>query len=124
MAAEKKKSNLLKSFKFAFEGIHAAIQTETNWKIGLIEAIFVLILGFYFDISRYDWIIVSLMIGLVLTSELINSAMEAIVDSFTSQEHPGAKKAKDFAAGAVVIIIITAAVVGSLVFIPYLTHKL
>lgn len=116
----KPKSNLLRSFRYAFEGMYSGIKTETNWKIGIIEAIFVIIAGFYFHISRIDWIIVIILIGLVLSAELGNSATEAIVDSFTSKEHPGAKLAKDFSAAAVVIMIIAAGVVGAMIFLPYL----
>lgn len=114
-----KKSNLLRSFKYAFEGIYSGIKTETNWKIGIIEAFFVLLLSFYFNISRTDWIIVIVLIGVVLYAELCNSAIEAIVNSFTSTQHPGAKLAKDFSAGSVVILIIAAAVVGLIIFAPY-----
>ena len=111
---------LVRSFRFAFEGMYSAVKTETNWKIGLIEAVVVIAAGFYLKLSRNDWIIVALMIGLVLSAELGNSAVEAIVNSFTDEYHPGAKLAKDFSAGSVVIIIIAAAIVGILVFWPYL----
>lgn len=111
---------LVRSFRFAFEGMYSAVKTETNWKIGLIEAVVVIAAGFYLNLSRNDWIIIILMIGLVLSAELGNSAVEAIVNSFTDEYHPGAKLAKDFSAGSVVIIIIAAAVVGILVFWPYL----
>lgn len=115
-----KNSNLLKSFRYAFEGIYSAIKTETNWKIGILEAILVIVAGFTLHISKSDWIIVIILIGLVLSAELGNSAIEAIVDSFTPDQHPGAKLAKDFSAGSVVIVIMTAAIVGFLVFLPYL----
>lgn len=111
---------LMKSFRYAFEGIYSGIKTETNWKIGLLEALVVIVAGFYLKLSRQDWIIVTLMIGLVLSAELGNSAVETIVNSFTDEYHPGAKLAKDFAAGSVVIVVITAAVVGLLVFMPYI----
>lgn len=118
--SRKPRSNLLKSFKYAFEGIYAGLKTETNWKIGLLEALVVILAGFYFHLSRSDWIVIIILIGLVLSAELGNSATEAIVDSFTQEEHPGAKLAKDFSAGAVVIVIISAAVAGLLIFWPYL----
>lgn len=118
----KPRSNIFRSFRYAFEGMYSGIKTETNWKIGLLEAIIVVLVGFYLNISRTDWIIVILLIGLVLSAELGNSAVEAIVDSFTKEEHPGAKLAKDFAAGSVVIVIITAAIVGTIIFLPYLSR--
>lgn len=115
----RKNSNIFRSFRFAFEGIYSGIKTETNWRIGLIEAVVVILAGIYFQISYPDWMIIFILIGLVLSAELGNSAVEAIVDSFTAKEHPGAKLAKDFSAGSVVIIIITAAVVGTMIFLPY-----
>lgn len=117
---EKPKFNLIRSFKFAFEGIYSGSKTETNWKIGIIEAIIVVAAGFYLNISKEDWMIVIVLIGVVLYAELCNSAIEAIVDSFTPNEHPRAKLAKDLSAGSVVILIIAAAVVGLMIFLPYL----
>lgn len=111
---------LFRSFRYAFEGMYSGIKTETNWKIGLIEAFLVILAGFYLHISRTDWMIVIILIGIVLSAELCNSAVEAIVDSFTQDQHPKAKLAKDFSAGSVVIVIIAAAVVGLMVFLPYL----
>lgn len=113
-------NRLLKSFRHAFEGIYSGVKTETNWTIGLIEAIAVIALSWYLNISRADWIIVIILIGVVLYAELCNSAIEAIVDSFAPDVHPGAKLAKDFSAGSVVILIIAAAVVGWIIFWPYI----
>jgi len=110
---------LLRSFKYAFAGLSEAVQTETNWKIGILEAIIVIAGGFYFNISKLDWILVILLIGIVLSAELCNSAIEAIVDSFVDREHPRAKIAKDFAAAQSVILIISAGIAGILIFWPY-----
>lgn len=115
---------LIKSFRFAFEGIFSAVQTETNWKIGIVEAILTFAAGLYFKIAKTDWLIIIIMVGIVLSAELFNSAIETIVDSFTHDTHPGAKLAKDFAAGAVVMTIIAAAVVGLIVFLPYFSSWL
>ncbi|MDO8610625.1 MAG: diacylglycerol kinase family protein [bacterium] len=121
MASKFSPRRIAKSFRFAFEGIWAGVKSETNWTIGIIEAIVVIWAGFYLNISKSDWIIVILLIGLVLYAELCNSAIEAIVDSFTPEEHPKAKLAKDFSAGSVVILIIAAAVVGTIIFWPYVS---
>lgn len=112
---------LIRSFRYAFEGLWAAIKTEANWTIGILEALVVIGTSFYLNISKADWIIVILLIGVVLYAELSNSAIEAIVDSFTEHEHPKAKLAKDFSAGSVVILIMAAAVVGIVIFLPYLS---
>lgn len=110
---------LFRSFKYAFQGLHSATQTETNWKLGILEAIIVIAAGYYFQISKLDWILVILIIGIVLSAELCNSAIEAIIDSFVDHDHPKAKTAKDFAAAQSVIIIISAAIAGIIIFWPY-----
>lgn len=111
---------LARSFKYAFEGIWVGVKDETNWKIGIIESFFVIGAGFFFQITKVEWIIVIISIGLVLYAELCNSAIEAIVDSFTPNEHPRAKLAKDFSAGSVVILIIATGIVGLIIFLPHL----
>lgn len=107
------------SFKYAFEGIIAAVKEEPNLKFHIITALLVIVLGFYFQISFPDWIIITLLISLVLTLELTNTAIEAVVDSFTEQQHPRAKYAKDISAAAVLVISIAAAVIGLIIFLPY-----
>jgi undecaprenol kinase len=77
-----------------------------------------LALGFYFKITKAEWLAIVLTIGFVITFELINTAIEEIVDSFTDQVHPAAKKAKDVSAAAVLIASITAVIIGILIFLP------
>lgn len=112
------------SFKYAFQGFCIAVKSETNWIIGVIESTIVIIAGFYFNITHTEWVLVILIIGVVLSSELCNSAIEAIVDSFVSHEHPKAKIAKDFAAGQSVIVVLAAAVSGAIIFWPYIKNLL
>lgn len=109
------------SFKYAFEGIAAALKKEPNLKFHLLIALIVIIAGFFLRISQKDWIIVVILIGLIISVELTNTAIEAVVDAFTPSEHPGAKLAKDISAGAVLVVSITAAAVGIIVFLHYLT---
>lgn len=120
MESYQPKSNLFKSFKYGFAGLHSATRTETNWKIGIVEALFVIGAGLYFNISRNDWIAVLITIAIVLNAELTNSAIEQMVDNFVQKEHPGAKLAKDISAGAVVILILAAAIIGIIIFYPYI----
>jgi diacylglycerol kinase len=108
------------SFKYAFEGITAAVKEEPNLRFHLGFAFLVLLVAFYFQISALDWIIVVIMIGLVLTLELTNTAIEAVVDSFTEEQHPRAKYAKDISAAAVLIAAISAVIVGLIIFLPYI----
>lgn len=108
------------SFKYAWDGILTAFKDEPNLKIHFVIACLVIFLGFYFSITLLDWFMVIFAIGFVVAVELTNTAIEEIVNSFTSDTHPGAKKAKDVAAGAVLVAAITALIIGLLVFLPYI----
>ena len=115
-----KKDPLYKSFGYAFQGIFNTIRTERNIKIHCAAAILVTIFGIWLQISKTEWMICSILFGLILALELVNTAVEATVDLFTEERKPLAKKAKDAAAGAVLIVAIFAAVIGILIFIPKL----
>lgn len=115
-----KKFHIL-TFKYAFQGIVSALKEEPNLKIHFAITVLILGLSFFLQISRQDWINVILLIGLVFAVELTNTAIEAVVDAFTDKEHPGAKLAKDISAGAVLVAAVTSAVLGILIFTPYMT---
>ena len=115
-----KKAPLYKSFGYAFQGIFNTIRTERNIKIHCAAAILVTIFGIWLQISKTEWMICFILFGLILALELVNTAVEATVDLFTEERKPLAKKAKDAAAGAVLIAAIFAAVIGILIFIPKL----
>ncbi|OGE38177.1 hypothetical protein A3B45_03865 [Candidatus Daviesbacteria bacterium RIFCSPLOWO2_01_FULL_39_12] len=108
------------SFKYALEGLMSAIKEEPNLKIHFFVASLVLIVSYLLKISRRDWLMIIILIGFVLAVELTNTAIEAIVDGFTNREHPKAKLAKDISAGAVLVVAATSAVVGIIIFLPYL----
>lgn len=115
-----KKDPLYKSFGYAFQGIFNTIRTERNIKIHCAAAILVTIFGIWLQISKTEWMICFILFGLILALELVNTAVEATVDLFAEERKPLAKKAKDAAAGAVLIVAIFAAVIGILIFIPKL----
>ena len=115
-----KKDPLYKSFGYAFQGIFNTIRTERNINIHCAAAILVTIFGIWLQISKTEWMICFILFGLILALELVNTAVEATVDLFTEERKPLAKKAKDAAAGAVLIVAIFAAVIGILIFIPKL----
>lgn len=115
-----KKDPLYKSFGYAFQGIFNTIRTERNIKIHCAAAILVTIFGIWLQISKTEWMICFILFGLILALELVNTAVEATVDLFTEERKPLAKRAKDAAAGAVLIVAIFAAVIGILIFIPKL----
>ncbi|MDP3948282.1 MAG: diacylglycerol kinase family protein [bacterium] len=108
------------SFKYALVGIVSALKEEPNLKFHLVAALLVIFISFILNLSGPDWRIVIFLIGFVISVELTNTAIEAVVNAFTDKEHPGAKLAKDISAGAVLVAAITSAVVGIIVFLPYI----
>lgn len=108
------------SFKYAFQGIFAALRQEPNLKFHLLTGLLVMIISYLLKISRSDWIIIFLLIGFVISVELTNTAIEAVVDNFIERQHPGAKLAKDISAGAVLVAAITSVILGIIIFLPYL----
>ena len=116
--AGRKKDPLHKSFSYAFEGIFTCIRNERNMKIHIEVATLVVIAGWILGLSITEWCICLGLFGLVMALELVNTAVEAVVDLVTTERHPLAKIAKDTAAGAVLIAAIMAAIVGLLIFVP------
>ena len=116
--AGRKKDPLYRSFGYAFEGIFTCIRNERNMKIHVAVTLLVIIAGFILELSITEWCICLGLFGLVMALELVNTAVEAVVDLVTAKRHPLAKIAKDTAAGAVLIAAIMAAVVGLLIFVP------
>lgn len=106
------------SFKFAFNGLKILLKEEHNARIHVFAAFCVLIAGFIFKISAYEWIAILLVIGLVVALEIINSAIENIADFITLEKHDKIKKIKDLSAAAVLINAIVAMIIGSIIFIP------
>lgn len=109
----------LKSFTFAWKGILTCAGHEQNITFHLIAAIIVVATGFCFGISRTEWMVVMLCIGTVIAAELFNSAIERLVDMVSPEWKKIAGEVKDIAAGAVLITAIAAAIVGMIVFLPY-----
>lgn len=115
---EPKKPPITKSFGYAFEGIFTCIRKERNMKIHCVMAILVVAAGVILGLSPVEWCICLGLFGLVMALELVNTAVEAVVDLVTGEYHPLAKIAKDTAAGAVLIAAIMAAVAGLIIFVP------
>ena len=110
---------LRKSFRYAISGIFKALILCRNLKIHYLVGLIAIISGFYFGINRLEWAILLLTITLVVTLEMINTAIEKVVDLLTQKYHILALIAKDVAAGAVLIASIVAFIVGALIFGPY-----
>ena len=114
----------LRSFGYAWKGIRCCVGKEQNLSFHLIVTVLTIIAGFLLDITRTDWMIVILCIGVVIAAELFNTAIEKLVDLVSPERHPIAGQVKDIAAGAVLVCASTAAIIGLVVLIPYLTRFL
>jgi diacylglycerol kinase len=112
------RSDLLTSFKYAFSGVSHVLRTQRNARIHLLVALVVIVVGLWLGLNRTEWAIIALTIGSVLAAESLNTVAEAAVDLATSEYHPLAKIAKDVAAGAVLLMAMTAVVVGLLILGP------
>jgi len=110
----------IKSFGYAFKGIASLLKKEHNAWIHCSAIVLVTCAGFYFGITPTEWCVVVLCFGLVLAAEGFNTAIERLVDLVSPDFHPVAGDVKDVAAGAVLICAIAAAIVGLIVFVPYL----
>ena len=113
---------MVDSFNNAINGIINTVRTERNMKIHLVVAILVLIACFFFDISRVEFLILVITITMVMSAEVFNTAIEAVVDMSTNYYHPLAKIAKNAAAGAVLITAINAVIIGYVIFWDKLTN--
>lgn len=107
------------SFKYAIEGLILALKEEPNLKFHAVTGTIAIFLGWFFQIEFSEWLVILVLIGLVISLELTNTALEAIVDYLIPQIHPVAKKVKDIAAASVLVASITALVIGVLIFWPY-----
>jgi len=112
---------LFRSFNHAFEGVMYAARTQANMRIHLFVAALVLTATLLLRLDRYYVIALIVLIAMVLALELVNTAIEAIVDLLTVAHHPLAKTAKDAAAGAVLIASAAAVAVGYLIFYQGIT---
>ncbi len=107
------------SFKYAINGIKIMLLNEPNSIIHLIATMVVVVLGFYYNVSTTEWIILIFAIVLVFSMELVNSAIEGIADFISPAFDDRIKKIKDMAAAAVFISAIASLIIGFLIFIPY-----
>lgn len=107
----------VKSFHYAWNGIIIAGQQQ-NMRVHLVSTILVIIAGFWTKLSITEWLIITLVIALVLGTELVNTAIESVVDLVSPEYHPLAKQAKDVAAGAVLVFAMASVIIGILIFFP------
>ena len=108
----------LKSFRFAFQGLKALLIEEHNARIHFVVAFIVVAAGVVFKLRPYEWIAVIFAIGVVITTEILNSAIENLCDFITPERNEKIKKIKDLAAAGVLISAISAGIIGLIVFLP------
>lgn len=108
--------NFFKAFKFSISGIFYAISTQRNLKIQLVFACIAILLGIFLKISYIEWALLVLTIMFVFFAEMVNTAIESVVDLCTEEFNEKAKIAKDVAAGAVLITSINSIIIGILIF--------
>lgn len=108
------------SLSNALRGLRLALATQRHLRFHAGVTMVVVVAGIYLSITPAEWGLVVLAIGLVITSELVNTAIETVVDLIEPRQHPLAGKAKDIAAGAVFVAACTAVVIGVFVFYKYL----
>lgn len=114
----------IKSILFAIQGIKQFFSRDRNGKIQTVIGITAIALGFTVSLPSFQWLLVLFCIGLVISLEMINSAIEKYCDLVTTDFHPGIKIIKDVAAGAVLIASLMSLVIGLIIFIPALVKFL
>lgn len=108
----------MKRFKHAVNGIFHVFKNEQNFKIHILATILVISAGVFFSIDKTEWMIIIIAISIVLTSELINSAIEYLSNFVSPNFHDKIKIIKDASAGAVLISAIGALVLALVIFVP------
>ena len=114
----------LRSFGHAFRGLKVLLQTQQNARIHAVATLLVLAAGALFGISPVEWALIALAVAGVWTAEALNTAIEFLVDLASPELHPLAAKAKDVAAGAVLVAAIGSLVVAVVVFGPHVLKLL
>lgn len=119
-----KNSSLFRSFDCAAKGIIWVTAGQRNMKLHLLAAVAVIVAAVRFEISYLETALIFFAIGLVVVAEMVNTAIEATVDLVTREYNPLAGRAKDAAAGAVLLAAFFSVTVGILVFLPYVKRWL
>ncbi len=117
----KRNKNFLKALINAFNGIWLLVNRERNFRIHILIALFVLIVGIQFHLSRSDWLWVIVAITLAIISEILNTIVETVVDLIVKNKYDNlAKISKDVAAGGVVFAVIIEFTILAIIFQPYI----
>lgn len=111
---------IIDKFRPAISGIIKTFKEESSFKIEVALGLLALTMSFYFHIKVYEWLVILVLIGMVLSLELINTALENLCDKVEKQEDLLIKQVKDGASGAVLVVAIVAFIIGLIIFIPYI----
>ena len=112
--------NFWQSVRFASDGVRYTFRSQRNARIQAVIAGFAVIAGLVLRISGTEWAVIALLITLVIGLELLNTAIEALVDLASPAFHPLAKIAKDAAAGAILLVVLGSVAAGLIIFLPRL----
>ena len=110
-------TKMLRSFRYAGRGMAYAIFRENNFRYHLLATVGTLVTGWLTEFTPTEWCLVLILIGMVYTAEIFNTAIEKMMDHLHPDHHPAVGHIKDLAAGAVLASSVTAAVVGSIILI-------
>jgi len=106
------------SFGYAISGLAHVLRYEKNFRVHLFFIFLVILLGSYFNLEKLEWILLTITIGLVLSSELLNSVIEELIDHLVKEHHEGVRIIKDVSAGAVLVSAMISLIVGLFIFLP------
>lgn len=110
----------LLSYRYALRGIWLAFRYEPNMAFHFIGALAVIVTNVWLGLTKTDWLVTLMLIGVVWMSEIFNTAIEKLADRITKEQDPLIGQAKDLAAGAVLIICIVAVICAGIIYWPYL----
>jgi diacylglycerol kinase len=113
---------LIRSFKYALEGLAHCFRLEANFRIHLAFAISAVAAGYALHVSSAEWLVLLFCIGMVLSLELVNTAIERLCDVITAEYKAPVKVIKDVAAGAVLLAAITSIAIAAIIFIPKISE--
>ena len=114
----------LRNAHFSLRALRGLLLEESSFQIQLTVALFVVFLGFYFNLSALEWTLVILIIGIVLAIEALNTAIEELCDHVTPEEHPKIGIVKDTSAAASLLFGIASIIAGVLIFLPHIISAL
>ena len=116
--------SFFEGFRFAAEGLVYVTHSQRNFRVHLVVATAVGLVGLWLHLPVLSWAVLVLTVGSVLVTEIFNTAAESLVDLVSPDYHPVAKRVKDLTAGAVLVVAIVSVVVGVLILGPPLLAKL